>query len=131
MVKEEYQEYWQAAQVSGGISGISPILLFCQWAHETALFTSELCREYNNLAGVTQVEPNDLPQPDGSFFYMKFRDLSHWARYFGKFIRLFDGVEEAESIADYAQALKAEGYYGDTVENYIDGMNHAYRVCFL
>ena len=122
--------YWEAAQVSAGISSAKAELLYVQFAHETGNFTSELCREYNNLAGVTQVEPNDLPQPDGQFYYMKFDDLSHWARYFGKFIRLFDGAVEAQTIEEYATALKNEGYYGDTLENYIEGMQSAYDKAF-
>ena len=124
------QPYWEAAQVAAGISGAKAELLYAQFAHETGNFTSELCREYNNLAGVTQVEPNDLPQPDGQFYYMKFDDLSHWARYFGKFIRYFDGAVEATTIEEYATALKNEGYYGDTLENYIDGMQSAYDKAF-
>ena len=124
------EPYWEAAQVAAGISGAKAELLYAQFAHETGNFTSELCREYNNLAGVTQVEPNDLPQPDGQFYYMKFDDLSHWARYFGKFIRLFDGAVEAQTIEEYATALKNEGYYGDTLENYIEGMQSAYDKAF-
>ena len=124
------EPYWEAAQVAAGISGAKAELLYAQFAHETGNFTSELCREYNNLAGVTQVEPNDLPQPDGQFYYMKFDDLSHWARYFGKFIRLFDGAVEAQTIEEYATALKNEGYYGDTLDNYIEGMQSAYDKAF-
>ena len=124
------EPYWEAAQVAAGISGAKAELLYAQFAHETGNFTSELCREYNNLAGVTQVEPNDLPQPDGQFYYMKFDDLSHWARYFGKFIRLFDGAVEAQTIEEYATALKNEGYYGDTLDNYIEGMKSAYDKAF-
>ena len=124
------QPYWEAAQVAGGISGIDPKILYAQFAHETANFTSELCLQYNNLAGVTKTQENDLPQPDGSFYYMKFDDLSAWARYFGKFIRYFDGAAEAQTIEEYATALKNEGYFGDTLENYIDGMTAAYNDAF-
>ena len=122
--------YWRAANISAGISGIPAEILYSQWSHETAGFTSELCQQYNNLAGVTQTQGNDLPQPDGSFFYMKFDTLDDWARYFGKFIRLFAGAAEATTIEEYATALKNEGYFGDTLENYIDGMSAAYQEAF-
>ena len=124
------QPYWESAQVSAGISGARAELLYAQWAHETGNFTSELCTEYNNLAGVTQTQENDIPQPDGSFYYMKFADLSAWARYFGKFIRYFDGAVEAQTIEEYARALKDGGYYGDTYENYVEGMTTAYSESF-
>lgn len=124
------QPYWEAAQISAGISGGDAKLIYAQFSHETGNFTSELCLQYNNLAGVTQVEPNDLPQPDGSFYYMKFDSLDAWARYFGKFIRLFDGAVEATTIEEYATALKEGGYFGDTLENYIDGMTSAYDEAF-
>ena len=124
------ESYWEAAQVAAGISGAKAELLYAQFAHETGNFTSELCREYNNLAGVTQTEQNELGQPDGSLWYKKFDDLLHFARYFGKFIRLFDGAVEAKDIIEYATCLKEGGYYGDTLENYIDGMQSAYDKAF-
>ena len=126
------QPYWDAAQIAGGISGIKAEILYCQWYHETAGFTSELCLKYNNLAGVTQTQPNDLPQPDGDYYYMQFDDLRDWARYFGKFIRLFDGVANSTdfTIPEYATALKEEGYFGDTLENYIAGMTVAWEISF-
>ena len=124
------QPYWEAAQVAAGISGGDAKLFYAQWSHETGDFTSELCLQYNNLAGVTQVEPNDLPQPDGSFYYMKFDSLDAWARYFGKFIRLFDGAVDATTIEEYATILKEQGYYGDSIENYIEGMTDAYQNAF-
>ena len=124
------QPYWEAAQVAAGISGAKAELVYCQFYHETAGFTSELCTEYHNLAGVTQTKPNDLGQPDGSLWYRKFESDDDFARYFGKFIRLFDGAVEATTIEEYATALKNEGYYGDTLENYIDGMQSAYDKAF-
>ena len=124
------ERYWKAAVTAANISGVPATLIYCQWSHETGCFTSELCLQFNNLGGVTQVEENDLPQPDGSFYYMKFADLDEWARYFGKFIVKFDGTTDATSIEQYAAALKNEGYYGDTLENYIDGMKSAYMEAF-
>lgn len=43
--------------------------IFAQWAHETGGFTSELCLEHNNFAGLTQSDDNGLGQPDGNCYY--------------------------------------------------------------
>ena len=130
MGKGVIEKYWVAALASSRANLELAKLIYCQWAHETADFTSDLCLTYNNLAGVTQEKENELPQPDGSFYYMKFADVDAFATYFGRFIRLFDGAAEATTITEYATALKDGGYFGDTLENYIDGMTAAYEQAF-
>lgn len=120
--------FWQLAQRSAKISGIKAEWIFCQWSHETADFTSELCLEYHNLGGLTQTEPTDAPQPDGSLWYMKFVSYEDYAEYFGRYLKLYesDGIYEATTIPEYAEALKRGGYFGDSVENYINGMMRVY-----
>lgn len=124
--------YWQLAQVAGEIAGIDPRFIYCQWAHETADFSSELCRDYHNLGGITQDTPTDAPQPDGSLWYMRFDSDDGYAAYFGRYLKLYraDGIYDATTIDEYAQALKRGGYFGDSVENYVAGMKAVWAEAF-
>ena len=100
---------------------LNPDWIFSQWAHETGGFTSELCVEHNNFAGLTQSEDNGLGQPDGSCFYMRFDSAYDFAVYFSKYLLLYEGISDCSSLEDYVRCLKDGGYFGDTVENYLAG----------
>lgn len=98
--------------------------IYAQMAHETGGFKSELALKYNNFGGITQTTPNGLDQPDGSNYYMNFSSPDTFAEYYGNYLSLYaeDGIYDATTIEQYANALKHGGYYGDTVENYTAGM---------
>ncbi len=105
---------------------IPATFIYAQMAHETGGFKSELALKHNNFGGVTQVTPNGLDQPDGSNYYMNFGSPDEFAEYYGNYLSKYaeDGIYEATTIDQYANALKRGGYYGDTVENYAAGMKH-------
>lgn len=126
------QYYWGLAQRAAAIAGLPAEWIYSQWVHETGNFSSDLCIEYNNLGGVTQVQPNDTPQPDGNCYYMQFASPEAYADYFGWYLTQYaeDGIYQATSIAEYAEALKHGGYFGDTLENYIAGMAAACKEAF-
>ena len=116
-------------------------VIYSQWVHESTNvdrqskdygkpFKSELAVDNKNLGGLTQVEPNDTPQPDGSYYYMNFPSYENYALYFGRYILLYPGVEQAQSIEEYCTVLKDGGYFGDTLGNYIDGVTSAYEEAF-
>lgn len=121
-----------ANSLGNGNNNIKPELVYCQFAHETGSFTSDLCTQYNNLGGLTQTEPNDTPQPDGNCYYMQFNSPEAYADYFGRYLRLYeeDGIYSAETIPEYAAALYRGGYFGDAVDNYAAGMLAAYKEAF-
>ena len=126
------QHYWELAQRAAEISGIDARLIYSQWVHETGGFTSDLCKDYHNLGGLTQTTPTDAPQPDGSLWYMRFADDRQYAEYYGRYLKYYaeDGIFEAKTIQEYAEALKHGGYFGDTVEHYVDGMTAAWADAF-
>ena len=121
-------KYWECAQIASNLSGVDAKILYSQFSHETAGFTSELCVKYNNLGGITQTEPNELPQPDGSYYYKEFDSPEAFAVYFGRYLGYYPGPKN--TIEEYATVLKEGGYFGDTLENYIAGMNSAYNDAF-
>lgn len=128
--------FYKLAQRAADISALPAEWIYCQWVHETAGFTSDLCLNYHNLGGITTDNPNEveleLGQPDGSLWYKVFSSYEHYAEYFGKYLKLYeeDGIYEATDIQSYAEALKNGGYFGDTVENYVEGMTSAYEDAF-
>ena len=126
------ERYFALAQQAAAIAGLPAEFVYSQWVHETGNFTSDLCTQYNNLGGLTQAEPNDLPQPDGNCYYMQFNSPEAYADYFGRYLRLYreDGIYEAATIPEYAAALYRGGYFGDTVENYAAGMLAAHKEAF-
>lgn len=120
----------RAAEIAG--ETIQPEWIYCQWAHETGNFTSDMCTEYHNLGGLTQTEPNDTPQPDGDYYYMQFDSFEDYAEYFGKYLRYYreNGIYEAQDLDGYVKALKDGGYFGDSLENYLAGTHAVYEECF-
>lgn len=123
--------FWKLAKRAAEIAGdpIKPEWVYAQWAHETNNFTSTLCEKYRNLGGLTQTTPNDIPQPDGELWYMKFDTYEDYADYFGHYLRYYeaDGIYEAQNIDEYVKALKNGGYFGDTYENYVAGCKNFLR----
>jgi hypothetical protein len=134
---------WECAKMSAAISGLPAEWIYAQWVHESTnvdqnspfygqKFKSDLAREANNFGGVTQEEDNGFPQPDGAYYYMKFDSPEEYAMYFGRYLKLYasDGIYDARTMGEYVDALKRGQYFGDSVENYIEGMTDAYNEAF-
>lgn len=120
--------YYHLAQRVSDKTGLPADWVWAQWAHETQGFSSRLTKENNNFGGVTQVEPNgeENKQPDGNMYYKSFASPEDYADYFANYIQLYkkNGVMDAKTMEEYAYALKKGGYYGDSYENYSEGMRN-------
>ena len=86
--------------------------------------------------GITTTNPTELEksigQPDGSLWYKCFDTKEGFAEYFGNYLNYFeeDGIKDAVTIREYAEALKHGGYFGDTIDNYAQGMKDVELRCF-
>ena len=140
------------ARLASEICGVPAEWIYSQWAHESTNvtpgdpdcgkpFRSALAREQFNFGGLTQVEENDTPQPDGRFYYMKFASPEEYARYFGRYIKKYFPLAAAsKTMPEYTYNLKHQpdpddpekeyGYYGDSEENYLAGTMEAYKEAF-
>lgn len=123
------KQYGDLAQQVSDNTGLPADWIWAQWSHESGGFNSELAREDNNFGGIKTDNPRpgiDPPAPDGGY-YRHFDSPEEYADYFAKYIKLYDedGVFRAKNIDEYAQALKNGGYFGDSVENYANGMKGA------
>lgn len=118
-----------AQRISQGIlerygENLNADLIYSQLAHETGNFTSKLSTDYHNYGGLTQTTPNDLKQPDGENYYMSFDSDESFADYMIDYLYKYkeDGLFNAIDAKSYATALKNGGYFGDSVDNYVAGM---------
>lgn len=133
-VVQPMDKYIKAAKRAAMIVGLPWQWLYAQMCHETATaidgmmapFTSQLCIEHFNCAGLTQNEPNLLLQPDGTCYYSSFSSLNHFADVYGKYLSRYTGIENCTSIDEFAYCLKNQpdnmNYYGDSYENYLAGL---------
>ncbi|SPF56660.1 glycoside hydrolase family 73 protein [Candidatus Desulfosporosinus infrequens] len=119
-----------------GIKNIDPRWVYSQWQHESDHFTSQLAVENHNLGGLTQIDPNDSPQPDGNYYYINFASDEEYAVYFGRYLRYFldSGIDQASTLTEYIIALKnspSGAYFGDSLENYLADCQKIYNENFL
>jgi hypothetical protein len=117
------------------INNIDQRWIYSQWVHESDNFTSALAIDNHNLGGVTQSEPNDTPQPDGSCYYINFTTYEDYATYFGKYLHGFidSEVDQATTLEEYITALKnspSGEYFGDSLENYLTDCKRIYNENF-
>jgi len=123
------------AAISKEITNLDPRWIYSQWVHESDNFTSQLAIGNHNLGGLTQEEPNDSPQPDGSYYYINFDSYESYADYFGSYLHYFidGGVDQATTLEEYITALKnspSGAYFGDSLENYVNNCQRIYMEIF-
>jgi hypothetical protein len=108
------QDVKQLASQVGGRLGVDPSIIYSQWAHETGNFTNRGAQSLNNLAGIR------MP---GSTEYRHFGSLGEFGNYYANLIqRRYPGAVGSQSVDQYATALKAGGYFEDSLSNYERGM---------
>lgn len=94
--------------------------------HETNGFKSRLSQQDNNYSGIKFVKQPGATQgrksPEGNY-YAKYPDRTAWAADLYRILANGKGKPlQAVSLEDFAQRLKAGGYYTDSVENYTKGL---------
>lgn len=111
-------------------------LIVAQAKHETGNFTSNVFKTCNNAFGYKHVGQKlslgpcgNPPANEGAARYAKYQSVSDSTKEICQWIkrRQSTGVFPANlasitSPAQYAQLLKAGGYYGDTVTNYTNAL---------
>jgi hypothetical protein len=105
-------------------------LIMAQVAHETGNFRHRLGTQYNNVSGIKYSpksaikgeSDSGVKSPEGNN-YSKFDSLGTWAeRYYNIVNRGPAFPLQATSVADFADRLKRNRYYTDTVANYTKGL---------
>lgn len=121
---------WALANWVAPKTGIDAKLIFAQWYHESGAFSSQLARENYNFGGMTQNEPTGDPkdkQPDGGNYYMHFGNEEEWAEYYAYYCNKCNepSLSGSTDVTDFATRLKKNGYFGASIDEYVNGMNGA------
>ena len=121
---------WALANWVAPKTGIDAKLIFAQWYHESGGFSSQLATENYNFGGMTQNEPTGDPkdkQPDGGNYYMHFGNEEEWAEYYAYYCNKCNepSLSGSTDVTDFATRLKKNGYFGASIDEYVNGMNGA------
>mgnify|MGYP001619310353 CR=1 FL=1 len=129
-----YQTARAGSPVNPGLPAALSYLLVAQAKHETGNFTSNFYKKYNNAFGYSYVSGGkyqtgpgsiaDNGQPIASYPNVKSSvyEIIDWIyrrRAEGKFPQDLTTITTPEQ---YATLLKQSGYYGDTLNNYLNGL---------
>ena len=92
--------------------------IYAQLVHESANFTSYISRNYHNHAGMGY---------DGHGDYTRYGSDEEFARDYALTLSRYDvdGLFEAQTLVEYAAALRHGHYYTAPLEEYIHGLNAA------
>ncbi len=123
---------FDTARLDGMPSALANFIV-AQARHETADFTSRVFKDCNNLFGYKHVGQDlsirpCLSAPEGGY-YASYRSISDSVHELTAWIKRrqaenkFPGdLSGITTATQYAQYLKAGGFYGDTVTNYTNGL---------
>lgn len=125
------QHLWQIAQYAHNKYGINTEIAYRQLYAEGTEGgeLSRLARENHNYAGLTQSEPNGeenkQPPEDGTNYYKMYNSDEEFVDdWIPNFIQPM-GALNAQNVDEYADKLKAGGYYGADAGRYKELMRNA------
>lgn len=123
------QHLWKIAQYAHNKYGINTEIAYRQLYAEGTEGgeLSRLARENHNYAGLTQSEPNgeENKQPDGTNYYKMYNSDEEFVDdWIPNFIQPM-GALNAQNVDEYADKLKAGGYYGADADRYKGLMRNA------
>lgn len=125
------QHLWKIAQYAHNKYGINTEIAYRQLYAEGTEGgeLSRLARENHNYAGLTQSEPNGeenkQPYGDGTNYYKMYNSDEEFADDWIEHYIKPNGALNAQSIDEYADKLKAGGYYGADAGRYKELMRNA------
>lgn len=120
--------------VDAGQANLIASFALAQARHESADFTSDVFVNTNNAIGYKKFIGSEW-QSDGGLSgyngYAVFPSLGNCAGEHVAWI-LRHNIENTQTITDYVNAVKAAGYFEDTVSNYLNGCtSYYYTLDFL
>lgn len=122
--------------LSRGLTKEAAALITAQAVHESGNFTSHNFKVNNNLYGITVAHTRPAPyqagagqkQPDGNANYAKYNNVSDSVNDLIDLLK-YDriNINAVKTPQQYASALKAKGYFGDSVANYAAGLARNFK----
>jgi flagellum-specific peptidoglycan hydrolase FlgJ len=111
-------------------------LMVAQAKHETGNFASNFFKKYNNAFGYSYVSGAKWQLPTPGTTADNGKPIAAYASLQNSVMEVVDWIKRRVNEGkfpslstittpeQYAQLLKAAGYYGDTVDNYLRGLRH-------
>lgn len=131
-----YEQRIYITAISEGMPKSLALLIVAQSKHESGNYTSNVFKTCNNLFGYKWVGQKGASQGIKSTegdFYARYasvedsvRELTNWIKRRLK-EKKFPALDTITNAVQYATALKACGYYGDSPSHYVAGLNHYYK----
>lgn len=91
--------------------------------HETGGFQSPLLLKHNNASGIMFAgQPGAVKGDNG---YAWFKTVADWANAYKHELTKGSNPAAARTIEDFVNRLKANGYFTDSVSNYLNGVQRA------
>jgi hypothetical protein len=107
-------EYFKnLARQAGTLLSLPWQWIYAQWGHETGGFTSYLAKTQHNYAGLTNTAGDYRAYASDQDFVNS---------YANDFLAKMPAATSATSLEGFASGLRQEGYYTDSVSNYLAGL---------
>lgn len=107
--------------------------MVAQAKHESGNYTSKFFKLYNNAFGYSYVKGAKWQLPAGGTKADNNQPIAAYASIENSaeevaawLLRRWASFSKVKNVTDYAIALKANGYYGDTLVNYLRGLKAFY-----
>lgn len=110
---------------AAGLSDPGATYAMYQAYHESQAFTSPLYLQHNNASGIKYASQKGATKGPGPNHYAYFDTLASWAAAMAHEATKGSNPAAAQSLEDYADRLKKDGYYEDTLDNYTHGLTRA------
>lgn len=115
-------------------------MLLSQTAHESGWGESGLSKRYHNYGGLkagsgskakvkmATFEGSGDSRVNTNADFMTFRDPAEFYDYYASYlVRRMPMAMQTSDVTDYAKALRQQGYYTDSVQNYARGLKSGYQ----
>jgi hypothetical protein len=117
------------ALIEGGVNPLLAPIVFSQACHETGNFTSPLYFSNNNCFGMKP--PTTYVVAIGEQFgYANYKSIEDSAKAMAIWLQAHNLAGGLQTITDYVTNIHDEGYFEDSLENYLAGVTHFYNMYY-
>jgi uncharacterized FlgJ-related protein len=115
--------------IAGGVNPITATFVFAQACHETGNFTSPLYFSNNNCFGMKP--PTTYIVAIGERFgYALYKNIEDSAKAMAIWLQNHSLSGGLQTIDQYVTDLHNQGYFEDSLENYLAGVKHFYSMYY-
>jgi hypothetical protein len=117
------------ALVNNGVNPLLAPIVFAQACHETGNFTSPLFFSNNNCFGMKPPKTYVIAIGE-RFGYAEYNSIEDSAEAMAMYLQDHNLAGGLQTITEYVTNIHNEGYFEDSLENYIAGVTHFYNMYY-